>query len=156
MSPVYRATMLNITVDVMCNAECLWKKKNYWYCKTKRQLVLWGCSTDRWLFTERCNSWLAFGGARPIFQEIDDIQFYRSLELADVNCNFSCTVTYYFLDGINLASTWCSIHDKHCNVEDMLQIMEFLNIGWSNLVLQMYERSDLTSRSVCFWLHELE
>lgn len=80
-------------------------------------------------FTERCYSWLAFGGARPIFQEIEDIQFYRSLELADVNCTFSCTVTYYFLDGINLASTWCRLHDKHFNVEYMLQIMKFLNIG---------------------------
>lgn len=49
--------------------------------------------------------WLAFSGARPIFQEIEDVQFYRSLTLEDVNCNFHCTVAYYFLDGISLAST---------------------------------------------------
>lgn len=47
--------------------------------------------------------WLAFSGARPIFQETEGIQFYRSFTLEDMNCNFRCTVAYYFLDGISLA-----------------------------------------------------
>lgn len=94
--------------------------------------------------------WLAFSGARPIFQEIEHVQFYRSFTLEVVNCNFHCTVAYYFLDGISLASTWCSLDDKekHFKVEDTLQIMEFLNIDWENLVLQMYKRPDLTSSSI--------
>jgi len=49
--------------------------------------------------------WLAFTGARPIFQEIEDVQFCRSFTLEDVNCNFHGIVDYYFLDGISLAST---------------------------------------------------
>ena len=65
--------------------------------------------------------WLAFTGARPIFQEIEDVQFCRSFTLEDVNCNFHGIVDYYFLDGISLASTWWSLDDKekHFNVEDM-------------------------------------
>lgn len=148
--------MLHTSIDSMHNAEYLWEKN-------PKHLLMWlgsklvgvlGLFYIQMVVSQK-DIILQWAFSRAVFQGAEDDQFYRRFTLEE-KCNFHCSAAYCFLGEVSLSSTWCSLGDKHFNVEDVPQIMEFLNTDWAKLVLQMCKRPDFTSSSVCLWLRELE